>query len=338
MGTTPEETLRVPYEDVCDVLASCLRVRGFENERAARCATIFTDNSVVGVASHGLNRFPRFLEWIDRGWVDPAATPTRVSCLGGFERWDGHLGPGPLNAQECMHRAIALASEHGLGCVALRNTNHWMRAGTYAWQAAEAGCLALCFTNTEPNLPPWGGIRPALGNNPIALAVPRADGRHVLYDGALSQFSYGAMEDAARRGGTLPVPGGFDRSGNLTQDPAKIVASQRPLPVGFWKGAGLSLLLDLFAAVLSSGATTRELGEREGEYGVSQTFVAFDRTWVGPEEQNAVEATLSQLTHVETDGDRTVRYPGERLFQRRADNLRRGVPVAATVWARIQRA
>ncbi len=260
-----------------------------------------------------------------------------MSGLGGLERWDGRLGPGPLNAQDCMTRAIALASEHGLGCVALRNTNHWMRAGTYAWQAADAGCLAICFTNTEPNLPPWGGVEPALGNNPMALAVPRANGRHVLYDGALSQFSYGAMEDAARRGGTLPVAGGFDRAGELTRTPADILATQRALPIGFWKGSGLSLLLDLFASTLAAGLTTRELGKREREYGVSQTFLAFHRTWTGPRGRDAVEQTLAQLSRVETDGDATVTYPGERLFERRAENLRRGVPVEAHVWALIGR-
>jgi 3-dehydro-L-gulonate 2-dehydrogenase len=237
-----------------------------------------------------------------------------------------------------MDRAIALASEHGLGCVALRNTNHWMRAGTYAWQAAEAGCPAICFTNTEPNLPPWGGTRPVLGNNPIALAIPRTGGRHLLFDGALSQFSYGAMEDAARRGRTLSVPGGFDRNGELTRDPAEIVASQRPLPVGFWKGAGLSLLLDLFAAVLSSGATTRELGERRGEYGVSQAFLAFHGDLLGPSEESVVDATLAQLLRVETDGVTSVTYPGLRLHERRAENLELGVPVDAGVWQRIQRA
>lgn len=63
----PGKTLRVPYEAVCAALRTCLEARGFEGERAARCAAIFTDNTVVGVASHGLNRFPRFLEWIDRG-------------------------------------------------------------------------------------------------------------------------------------------------------------------------------------------------------------------------------------------------------------------------------
>lgn len=325
---------RVPFEDLCRALERCLYPRGFARERARRCARIVAENSLVGVASHGLNRFPRFLEWIERGWVDPCGTPERVATFGSLERWDGHLGPGPLNAETCMDRATKLAETHGVGVVALRNTNHWMRAGTYAWQAADAGFVGICFTNTEPNLPPWGSSEPKLGNNPLAVAIPRSNGRHVLFDGAMSQFSYGALETAARRNESLPVPGGFGRDGEITDDPAEILASKRALPIGFWKGAGLSLVMDLLAAVLSAGRSTCELGTQDGEYGVSQVFTAFGPRLIGPLGAERIEATLTDL---EAAGDDTsVRYPGERLCMVRERNLREGVPVDEAIWEEVR--
>jgi 3-dehydro-L-gulonate 2-dehydrogenase len=84
-----------------------------------------------------------------------------------------------------------------------------MRGGTYGWQAAEAGVIGICWTNTMPNLPPWGGGEPCLGNNPLVIAVPRKGG-HVVLDMAMSQFSYGALESYRSRGEMLPVDGGFD--------------------------------------------------------------------------------------------------------------------------------
>ena len=111
-----------------------------------------------------------------------------------------------------MARAIALSREHGIGCVAMANTNHWMRGGTYGWQAADAGVIGICWTNTMPNVPPWGGAEPAIGNNPLVIAVPRAKG-HVVLDMAMSQFSYGALESYRKRGELLPVEGGFDARG-----------------------------------------------------------------------------------------------------------------------------
>src|ERR1035441_7903026 len=141
---------------------------------------------------------------------------------------------GFAHDRAAMERAIALGREHGVGCVALGNTNHWMRGGTYGWQAAEAGLIGICWTNTMPNLPPWGGADRVIGNNPLIIAVPRASGPVVL-DMAMSQFSYGALESYRKRGEMLPVDGGFDASGNLTRDPGAIEESWRPPPAGGWR-------------------------------------------------------------------------------------------------------
>ena len=184
--------LRVPFDTLHAVLAEALRRRGMARARADLCARLFAEASRDGVASHGLNRFPRFLRMIARGVVDLSAEPVCVSASGAIERWDGQRGPGNLNARAAMARAITVARSHGLGCVALGNTNHWMRGGSYGWQAAEAGVIGICWTNTLANVPPWGATDPRIGNNPLVVAVPRPPG-HVVLDMALSQFSVGAL-------------------------------------------------------------------------------------------------------------------------------------------------
>jgi len=168
--------IRVPYKEVLDVLCRVLVKLEFTLERAQLCAQLFADTSRDGVYSHGLDRFPRFVRAIRKGIVDIHATPQLMSDHGSLERWNGNRGPGNLNAWQSMARAIALSHRHGIGCVALANTNHWMRGGTYGWQAAEAGVIGICWTNTMPNLPPWGASTPKVGNNPLIIAVPRPKG------------------------------------------------------------------------------------------------------------------------------------------------------------------
>src|ERR1700680_2910450 len=146
---------RIPFEEVRDRLASVLRTLGFAESRASLCARLFAETTCDGVYSHGVNRFQRFVAMVRNGSVDAAAEPRVVARFGAIERWDGQRGPGNLNAYAAMERAIALAAGDGIGCVALGNTNHWMRGGTYGWQAADAGMIGICFTNTMPNLPPW---------------------------------------------------------------------------------------------------------------------------------------------------------------------------------------
>ncbi len=329
---------RVPFTTVQQVLAGILRTRGFSADRAAACARLFAETARDGVYTHGIHRFPRFIAAIDNGCVDPAAEPAVLARFGALERWDGRLGPGNLNAWAAMDRAIALGREHGVGCVALANTNHWMRGGAYGWQAAEAGLIGICWTNTMPNLPAWGGVNPVIGNNPLVIAVPRAKGPIVL-DMAMSQFSYGALESYRKRGERLPVEGGFDAEGNLTRDPAAIEESQRPLPIGFWKGSGLSIVLDVAAAMMSLGRSTHQIvADPLRESGVSQMFLALSPQALGPAQrlQEIADGVVDSLrAGTAAVPGNTVRYPGEQTLRTREENMRLGLPVDPEIWQRI---
>ena len=280
------------------------------------------------------------------GWTQPSrrrailgGALTCVAAAAALERWDGHLGPGNLNAYAAMERAIALARKHGLGGVALVNTNHWMRGGSYGWLAAESGLFAICWTNTLANLPAWGAASPTLGNNPLVVAIPRPDGAHVVLDMAISQFSYGTISAYAARGEQLPVPGGYDAAGNLSTNPADIEASQRALPIGYWKGSGLSLVLDLLAAMLSGGLATHQLPRDPArESGLSQIFLAIDPS------SFAARAELDRIANgildslraaLPIDPARPVRYPGQQTLHLREENLRLGVPVDPALWERL---
>ncbi|SFK98378.1 3-dehydro-L-gulonate 2-dehydrogenase [Paenibacillus sp. 1_12] len=331
--------LRVPFSEMKDQFTAVLLNKGFTELRAQRCAALFAEASLDGVYSHGLNRFPSFIEFIDKGYVDIHAVPECIHSFGAMERWDGNLGPGNLNAKLCMERAIAIAKQQGIGCIALRNTNHWMRGGSYGWQAVEAGCAGICWTNTMPNLPPWGSIERKLGNNPIVFAVPRAEGPIVL-DMAVSQFSYGQLNTKKLLGSQLPVDGGYDKAGNLTKDPSAILDSGRPLPIGFWKGSGLSLVLDLMAALFADGHTTHEIGKLPAEHSVSQMFIAFDTRSLSNldfinERINEAIRDLQEAEPLEENG--TVRYPGEDTLQRRQYNLENGIPVEPSIWQHVTR-
>jgi 3-dehydro-L-gulonate 2-dehydrogenase len=214
-----------------------------------------------------------------------------------------------------------------------------MRAGTYGWQAAEAGMIGICWTNTMPNLPPWGGAERAIGNNPLVIAVPRSSGPVVL-DMAMSQFSYGTLESYKKRGEQLPVDGGFDAEGNLTRDPAAIEKSWRPLPIGYWKGSGLSVLLDMVAAMMALGRATHQIADDpEREAGVSQMFFALNPSAFGQASQaeQIADAVVASLHNSRPAApNRKVRYPGEQTLRIREENLRLGLPVEPAVWTEIQ--
>jgi 3-dehydro-L-gulonate 2-dehydrogenase len=320
--------LRIRYEELHGTLAGALRNLGFDEERALLCARLFAETTQDGVYTHGLNRFPRFVRMIRAGRIDIHAKPELVRSHGVLERWDGNCGPGNLNAYQCMDRALTLARRQGVGAVALANTTHWMRGGSYGWQAVEAGFIGMCWTNTMPNLPQWGSAEARLGNNPLVFAVPRPRG-HVVLDMAMSQFSYGALASYRERGEALPVEGGFDSAGRLTRDPAAIEASQRPLPIGYWKGSGLALVLDMMAAMLAGGLATHQVPmDPERETGISQFFLALDPSGLGTEGVSEIADRI--VASIDS------RYPGQRTLEVRAENAALGVPVEEAVWHEVQ--
>jgi 3-dehydro-L-gulonate 2-dehydrogenase len=275
------------------------------------------------------------VQFVKDGVIDKDASPRLENGFGVLERWDGASGPGILNANWCMSRAIELAKEQGIGCVALRNTNHWMRGGTYGWQAAEAGCIGICFTNTRPLLPPWGGLDTRLGNNPLVIAVPRPEG-HVVLDMAVSQYSYGKLLQHRDAGEPLAFPGGYDEAGQISSDVNTILATTRLLPIGLWKGSGLALMLDLLATILSQGQSTAEIAGREVETSVSQVFIAIKPQSDPQLSQRMIDTILAYTASSEpVDPAQPVRYPGEGTLQTRLRNLAEGIPVNEKIWATV---
>ncbi len=330
---------RIPFDDLKAEFKRVLTKKGCEGEIAELSARLMAETSLDGVYSHGVNRFARVVDYIDKGYINPNARPTRVDGIGAFERWDAHLGLGNVTAKLAMDRAIELARTQGIGCVALKNANHWLRGGSYGLQAADAGCIGMCWTNTLPNMPAWGAKDRRIGNNPFVLAIPRAEG-HVIIDAAMSQFSYGHMEGASLRGEQLPVPGGYDEAGRISTDPGEISRSWRVLPIGYWKGSALSIVLDLAATVLSGGRSTFRVGQLGGdEYELCQVLIAIDARNIAGDAflAQAVEEVLADLEASErVDETQAVRFPGEKGPRLRKQNLAEGIPVDDGVWARIR--
>ncbi|WP_339924754.1 3-dehydro-L-gulonate 2-dehydrogenase [uncultured Cyclobacterium sp.] len=333
MGTSK----RIPFKVLKTTFTKVLIKNGFDQKKAEVCSKLFATASLDGVASHGLNRFPAFLEQVERGRILPDKEPIKEFTLPIMERWNGQLGAGMYNASLAMDRAIAMATSNGMGCVALSNTNHWMRAGNYGWQAAEAGCIGICFTNTTPNMPAWGGKEPKLGNNPLVIALPYLD-KAVVLDTAMTQYSYGKMAIYRKENKELPYDAGFDSEGKLTKDPLEVMAEQLALPIGLWKGAGLSMMLDLLASGLSDGQSTHEIGRQKEEYGVSQFFLCLHPEILGIQKDKLDERignVLADLKSSKVFEGMGISYPGEQSFVRREENLRLGIPVDADIWEKV---
>jgi 3-dehydro-L-gulonate 2-dehydrogenase len=336
--TNPDpSTILLPFAEIESTLRRILLKHGLSETNAKTCAEIFTNNSLDGVYSHGVNRFAKFIQYLKEGLIKPDKSAICKNTIGSIEQWDGQSGPGPINAMASVNRAMELARQYGMGCVTLANTNHWLRGGTYGWHAAKAGFAYIAWSNTIANMPAWGATDPKLGNNPVVIAVPH-EGEAIVLDMALSQYSFGALDIKKQKYELLPLPGGYDKHGNLTTDPASIMESWRPLPIGYWKGAGLALLLDVLATLLSGGLSTAQITALDGETRLSQVFIAIDITKL--QNYKTIAAAISNIladyhaSHADKPGTK-IRYPGEQVLQVRKENMEKGIPVLKKTWEAV---
>ncbi|MGY5957936.1 2,3-diketo-L-gulonate reductase [Kosakonia sp. BK9b] len=333
-----EKKMKVTFDELKHAFKRVLRSRHVGEETADACAEMFARTTESGVYSHGVNRFPRFIQQLDAGDIIPQAQAKRIANLGAIEQWDAQRSIGNLTAKKMMDRAIELASDHGIGLVAVRNANHWMRGGSYGWQAAEKGYIGICWTNSIAVMPPWGAKECRIGTNPLIVAIPSTP--ITMVDMSMSMFSYGMLEVNRLAGRELPVDGGFDDDGHLTKEPAVIEKNRRILPMGYWKGSGLSIVLDMIATLLSDGASVAEVTEENSdEYGISQVFIAIevDKLIDGASRDAKLQRIMDYITSAErADEDTPVRLPGHEFTRLLAENRRDGITVDDSVWAKIQ--
>ena len=329
----------VSSQEMQSVLATLFTKYNFPQEQAKTLARIHTESTIDGIYSHGINRIPVFIDYVKKGLINIDTTASKVTAMGSIERWDGNRASGVLNAIKCTNRAVDMAKTYGMGLVALRNTNHWMRGGTYAWQAAEKGCISILFTNTIPNMPAWGGKENKIGNNPLVIGIPRKNG-HVVLDMALSQYSFGKMQSLALNDQDLPFDGGWDNDGNLSKDPKAIIDSGKALPVGYWKGSALSMILDMLATLLSAGNSTYKIGLEKDETALSQVFLCIDpSTFKDTEIQEKLLNEIIGFAHDSSPiskGGRTY-YPGERTLKQRSKSIKEGMQVNTVIWKKIHK-
>ncbi|MTI62050.1 MAG: 3-dehydro-L-gulonate 2-dehydrogenase [Firmicutes bacterium] len=335
--------MRLTFDEIKNEIKRVFIKYGLSEEKAETCARVHTESTYDGIYSHGTNRVARFVDYIQKGWVDVDAEPTLEKEFGAIQVYNGNMGPGVLNALYGVEKGMELADKYGIGMVGLKNTTHWMRGGTYGLHAANRGYIAIMWTNTESCMPPWGGKECKLGNNPFVMAVPGVDGEPAIeLDMAISQYSYGKLQVTRLANKKLPFPGGFDKDGNITDDPGAIEESMRIMPIGYWKGSSFSFMLDILGSILTDGIGAADLDKKgKGSCGgASQVMIIIDPKKISDKEENMAATIKKAVAHIkssELSEDSTgIFTPGEDFVRFREEHDAKGIFVDDSVWEEIK--
>jgi 3-dehydro-L-gulonate 2-dehydrogenase len=171
-----------------------------------------------------------------------------------------------------------------------------------------------------------------LGNNPLIIAVPHTDG-HIVLDMAMTQYSYGKLQQSKMNNEEMEVYAGYDEEGNLTHNPLAIIKSRRALPIGYWKGSGLAFILDVLLTAITGGKSTAAINSTVNESGVSQFFLCLYKSDYNQMLIDEIIRYTKSSAAVEPGG--SIRYPGENTLATRRFSEQHGVPVDEMKWEEL---
>jgi LDH2 family malate/lactate/ureidoglycolate dehydrogenase len=232
-----------------------------------------------GVHSHGVRLVPTYVSRILAGTISHHESAVVVVDNGATAVLDARDAPGQLTADQAMSLTIDKAKTFGVGAVAVRQACHFGAASRYVLDAAAHGCIGIAVATTSVLMAAWGGAEPIVGNNPLAIGVPSADGIPFVLDMALSEGALGKIQIAAAKSEQIPSTWATSSEGVPTTDAAAALAGLL-LPTGGPKGLGLAMAIDILAGVLSGGGWGKIVRplftETESPNNCSHFFLALD--------------------------------------------------------------
>jgi LDH2 family malate/lactate/ureidoglycolate dehydrogenase len=247
---------------------------------------------------------------------------------------DGHKGFGQVIASRAMDLAIEKARVSGVGLVGVRHSNHLGITALHVMRATERRMLGICLTNAGPEMAPWGGVTPLIGTNPWGLGAPTGLGFPLVLDMALSMSGKGMVRWHQRAGLDIPPYWAYDRDGRETTDPEE--AMEGPLvPMGMFKGAGLSIFTDVLCGVLTGAAFGSALYTQPDNHDVGHILIALDIERLLPYEQylSRMHAFCDELkTSQLADGFDEILLPGELEHRRTVARLAKGIELDREVY------
>lgn len=236
--------------------------------------------NLAGHDSHGVGMVPRYVA----SWLANELQLNRHVAIssdsGTMLSLDAQRGMGQSLAFEAMELAIARAKQHGVCVMGLKNAHHIGRIGHWAEQAVAAGMVSIHFVNamSKPVVAPYRGSEARYVTNPFTVGIPVPGREPLLLDFATSAIAMGKVRVAYNSGKKLPGDLMMDAHGAYTDDPAALFPpADEPggalVPFAQHKGYALAMVVEVLAAALTGGETTRP-GNLKYQHGVWNNMLA----------------------------------------------------------------
>ena len=317
---------------------SVMRALGLPLEDAATVAALMVDADMQGSDGHGVIRLAPYAKRILAGGINLNPDIKVIQERTAMALVDGDNGMGHLVMKKATELAIHKARTAGIAWVGSRLSNHAGPASLYARMALQHDMIGLYFAVGNANhLPPWGGLDMLLSTNPIAAAIPTLNEAPVVLDMATTVAAYGKVKAKAQRGEMMPEGWMIDRQGKPLLDPTKSEEGFL-LPIGGYKGYGLSLIVGILAGTLNGAAMGSQVIDFNKDFSTTtntgQAIAIMDPSAFGDitEFKQNIDTLVRELRGSERlPGVERIWLPGEQSHEKRLSNEAQGILLAPSL-------
>ncbi len=322
--------------------ASVMRALGLPLEDAATVAALMVDADMQGSDGHGVIRLAPYAKRILAGGINLNPDIKVIQERTAMALVDGDNGMGHLVMKKATELAIHKARTAGIAWVGSRLSNHAGPASLYARMALKHDMIGLYFAVGNANhLPPWGGLDMLLSTNPIAAAIPTLNEAPVVLDMATTVAAYGKVKAKAQRGEMMPEGWMIDRQGKPLLDPTKSEEGFL-LPIGGYKGYGLSLIVGILAGTLNGAAMGSQVIDFNKDFSTTtntgQAIAIMDPSAFGDitEFKQNIDTLVRELRSSERmPGVDRIWLPGEQSHEKRLSNEAQGILLAPSLMKQL---
>jgi L-2-hydroxycarboxylate dehydrogenase (NAD+) len=325
---------RIAAATLAAFIARAFAAAGLPADDGQTLAGLMVEADLRGSDTHGVIRLPLYVRRIRAGGINATPDIRVVSDRPSAALVDGDNGMGHLVMRRAAQLAIDKAKTTGIGWVGARMSNHAGPAALYVTMPLRHDMIGLYFAVGSSNhLPPWGGSESLLGTNPMAVAVPAENEPPLVLDMAPTVAAYGKVRLKAQRGEAMPVGWMIDRDGKPLTDP-KRADEGHLLPIGDYKGSGLSLIIGILGGLLNRAAMGREVIDfvketgKPTNTGQAIAAIAIDTFMPVAEFKRAVDQVVRDIRNSRRlPGVARIWLPGEQSHAKLLDRRAHGVPM-----------
>ncbi len=317
-------TWHLPAASWRDFNVQVFTAAGVPGDEARLAADVRLESALrqgAGIDVFSIRRLQNTVRRLQAGGINPAPQIAVVQDAGHHALLDGDNGLGSVVGSKAMQRCLENARTQGLALVGVRNSTTLGMMAYYAMLALPDNAIGFAATNTELKigLPPWGGVTPALGNNPFAVAIPAGEGPAVVLDMSVIATEPQATGGGLRTSSRAPLGSDF---------------MSRPV-IGDHKGYGLALVLEVLTGVLTGAGFGRahspeQLAAPGAQHDLGHLFGVLNPAVFMPQSQFLARMEQLRQEVVQTPrapGVERIYLPGELEHERRETRLRDGIPV-----------